>query len=59
GPGGPGGGDGAETVAELRRRLRLIEEAGEAAFGPFTAADWTICVVLFVLLPALLFAWAG
>ena len=49
----------AEAVAELRRRLRILEAAGEETFGPFTAFDWTVCVVLFVVLPALLFAWAG
>ncbi len=43
---------------ELERRLAILEKTDDAAFGRFTALDWAITIVLFVLLPLLL-AWWG
>ena len=57
----PEGSDTAEAEIlrrELERRLELIDSAGDADFGPFTPFDWTVVVILFLVLP-LLIAWWG
>jgi hypothetical protein len=41
---------------ELERRIAELETRDEAAFGRFTAVDWTLCIVFAVALP-LLFIW--
>jgi hypothetical protein len=41
---------------ELERRIAELETRDEAAFGRFTAFDWTLCIVFAVALP-LLFIW--
>lgn len=46
-------------LAELERRLSILETAEEDSFGRFTAIDWTVCVVLFALLPLLLVWWCA
>ncbi len=38
-------------VRELERRIQKIEQMEESAFGRFTALDWVICVIAFVILP--------
>jgi hypothetical protein len=43
---------------ELERRLRLLDDADEAEFGAFTAIDWCITLLCFLLLPILL-VWFG
>lgn len=42
---------------ELERRLAILEGANEGEFGRFTALDWTICVLFFVILPILAAWW--
>ncbi len=39
---------------ELERRLRLLEETDDAAFGEFGLLDWLVCTILFFLLPLLI-----
>ena len=66
GPEGPqstSGGSGAEEDRRLRilhreleRRLEYLDEADDSVFGRFTAIDWTVCTVLFFVLP-LVIAW--
>jgi hypothetical protein len=41
---------------ELERRIEVLETRDEAAFGRFTAWDWTACTVFALVLP-LLFFW--
>jgi len=42
---------------ELERRLTILEGTNEEEFGPFTALDWTICVLFFVIIPILAVWW--
>ena len=42
---------------ELERRLAILEGANEGEFGRFTALDWAICVLFFVILPILAAWW--
>ncbi len=42
---------------ELERRLVILENANEEEFGRFTALDWTICILFFVILPILVAWW--
>jgi hypothetical protein len=44
---------------ELQRRLELLEETDDAAFGRFTALDWVVCSLLFFVLPLLIVWWAA
>jgi len=45
---------------ELERRIEELEARDEAAFGHFTAWDWTACIVLGLVLPILaIWWWAG
>lgn len=44
-------------VAELERRIHILEAEDEDAFGRFTRFDWWICSVGAVLLPLLLLVW--
>jgi hypothetical protein len=46
-------------VDDLERRLRLLETADEAEFGPFTSLDWALCLLLFVVLPLALVVWCA
>ena len=48
-----------DRVRDLERRIRLLESADEEAFGAFTAIDWWICGLAFVVLPLLLVWWAA
>jgi len=43
---------------ELERRLREFDDLDDAAFGEFTGVDWTICTLLFFVLPLLIAWWA-
>ena len=36
---------------ELERRLEFLEQADDSVFGGFTAVDWTVCTILFFVLP--------
>lgn len=45
-------------LRELERRLTILEKADEPSFGSFTAVDWILCVIFFVILPLVL-AWWG
>ena len=47
----------AVIVAELERRLRLLETADEDDFGRFTPLDWAVCLAAFVVVPLLLAVW--
>ena len=49
----------AVIVRELERRLLLLENAAESTFGRFTALDWVVCVIAFVVLPSLLVWWGA
>jgi hypothetical protein len=42
-----------ERQRELERRIEALESSDEAAFGGFTAWDWTVCTVFCVVLPLL------
>jgi hypothetical protein len=44
--------------AELERRVELFDELEDAAFGEFGAVDWTVCTVVFFVLPLLIAWWA-
>jgi len=44
-------------VRELERRIQELETVDEAAFGRFTAWDWTICIVFGLALPLLGIWW--
>ena len=44
-------------VRELERRIEELESRDEAAFGHFTAWDWTLCTVFCVVLPLLAVWW--
>jgi hypothetical protein len=46
-------------VRELERRIRALSTEDEATFGAFTALDWAICLVGFVVLPLVLIWWAA
>ncbi len=57
-PGGiPQGHDTKVLRRELERRLVILEGADEEEFGRFTALDWTICILFFVILPILAAWW--
>ncbi len=44
---------------ELERRIAELERHDQRAFGTFTGVDWLLCVVLFVVFPALAILWAA
>lgn len=46
-------------VRELERRIHELEAQDEAAFGHFTAMDWTLCTVFGLVLPLILILWGG
>ena len=46
-------------VEELERRIVELERHDQRAFGIFTGVDWFLCVVFFVVLPALAILWAA
>ena len=46
-------------VAELHRRIRLLEAEDDADFGAFTAVDWLVCVLGALVIPALVLLWVG
>lgn len=47
----------ARLVAELERRMDLLQGAPESEFGAFTATDWLLCIGGFVVIPYLLYFW--
>ncbi len=53
----PQGNEAEVLRRELERRLVILEDANEEEFGRFTAFDWTICVLFFVILPILAAWW--
>lgn len=51
---------GNPRVRELERRIQELEAQDEAAFGHFTAWDWTVCTVFGLALPLLaIWRWAS
>jgi len=48
---------GGSRVRELERRIEELEAQDEAAFGHFTAWDWTVCTVFGLALPLLAIWW--
>jgi hypothetical protein len=44
---------------ELERRIREFERRDGREFGTFGGVDWFLCVVFFVVLPAVVILWAG
>ena len=44
---------GGSRVRELERRIEELEAHDEAAFGHFTAWDWTLCIVFALAFPLL------
>ena len=44
---------GDTRVRELERRIEELEAHDEAAFGHFTAWDWTLCAGFALVLPLL------
>ena len=46
-------------VAELQRRIRLLEAEDDGDFGAFTAVDWLVCVLGAVVIPVLVLLWVG
>ena len=46
-------GDARERILwrELERRLEFLEQTDDSVFGGFTAVDWTVCTILFFVLP--------
>lgn len=47
----------ARLVAELERRMDLLQSAPESEFGAFTLLDWAFCIGVFVVIPYLLYFW--
>jgi hypothetical protein len=43
----------SSRAREIERRIEDLEAREEAAFGHFTAWDWTACTVFAVVLPLL------
>ena len=48
---------GNAHAREVERRIRELEAQDEAAFGHFTAWDWTLCTVFGLALPLLAILW--
>ncbi|MBW2421536.1 MAG: hypothetical protein JRH19_23550 [Deltaproteobacteria bacterium] len=48
---------GSHRRHELERRIEELEARDEAAFGRFTAWDWTLCTVFALVLPLLALWW--
>jgi hypothetical protein len=44
---------GGLRTRELERRIEELEAQDEAAFGRFTAWDWTVCIAFALALPLL------
>ena len=45
--------------AILLQGIHELEAQDEAAFGQFTAMDWTLCTVFGLVLPRILILWGG
>jgi hypothetical protein len=48
-----------ERVAELSRRIEILESLGEEEFGSFTRLDWIACILLGGVLPLILLYWGA
>ena len=48
---------GNPRVRELERRIEELEAQDDAAFGQFTAWDWTVCTLFGLALPLLMIWW--
>ena len=48
---------GNPRVRELERRIEELEAQDDAAFGQFTAWDWTVCTLFGLGLPLLMIWW--
>lgn len=48
---------GDARIAELVRRIEILEGLDEERFGAFTRLDWWICTALSVALPVVLLWW--
>jgi len=44
---------------ELERRIEEFERRDDREFGTFTGVDWFVCVLFFVVLPAVAILWAA
>ncbi len=48
---------GNPRVREVERRIEELEAHDDAAFGRFTAWDWTVCTLFCVVFPLLMIWW--
>jgi hypothetical protein len=46
-------------VAELQRRIELLEAGEHEEFGAFTRVDWIACIVGSIVIPIAVLLWAG
>ena len=57
GPPARDGVSGESEIAELERRIELLERLDESIPGHFTRWDWVICVLGALILPCLALWW--
>ena len=48
-----------ERVAELTRRIEILEGLGDEELGTFNRLDWAACLLLGGLLPLILLYWGA
>ena len=46
-------------VAELKERIEVLNDLGDAELGSFTRLDWIACIVLGAILPLLVLYWGA
>ena len=63
-PGGHSGSSAAGSgeqaqVAELQRRIELLEAGEHEEFGAFTRMDWIACILGSIVIPVAIVLWVG
>lgn len=48
-----------ERVAELKRRIKILEGLGDEELGSFTRLDWIACIALGGVLPLIILYWGA
>ncbi|MFP6639506.1 MAG: hypothetical protein VCC04_04615 [Myxococcota bacterium] len=46
-------------VAELKERIEVLNDLGDAELGSFTRLDWIACILLGAILPLLVLYWGA
>jgi len=52
-------GDLDERVAELKKRIEVLEGLGDEELGSFTRLDWAACILLGGVLPLIVLYWGA